>query len=139
MPVVLLRNLCPSTGLCNGTRLSIIQMLPNLIEGKILNGQCKGNTAFIPRIKLNLDRARLPFILSCTQFPIQVAFAMTINKSQGQTINHVGVYLPLPVFSHGQLYVALSQCPSFQNLSVYIKHGPKHIHTANIVYIEIYN
>ena len=32
---------------------------------------------------------------------------MTINKAQGQSINNLEVYLPQPVFSHGQLYVAL--------------------------------
>ena len=137
MPVVLLRNLCPSQGLCNGTRLSIKQLLPSLIEAKILNGTCKGNMVFIPRIQLNLDRARLPFVLSRRQFPIQIGFAMTINKSQGQTIEHVGVYLPSPVFSHGQLYVALSRCPTFDNLHMYIEHGPTNTHTANIVYHEI--
>ncbi|KAG2642745.1 hypothetical protein PVAP13_2KG196764 [Panicum virgatum] len=34
---------------------------------------------------------------------------MTINKAQGQTIPNVGIYLTEPVFSHGQLYVALSR------------------------------
>ena len=34
---------------------------------------------------------------------------MTINKSHGQTFDHVGVFLDQPVFAHGQLYVALSQ------------------------------
>ena len=37
-----------------------------------------------------------------------LAFALTINKPQGQTLDHVGLYLPTPVFSHGMLYVTLS-------------------------------
>ena len=39
-------------------------------------------------------------------FPLQLAFAMTINKAQGQTLRHVGLCLTEPVFTHGQLYVA---------------------------------
>ena len=42
------------------------------------------------------------------QFPIRLSFAMTVNKAQGQSINYLGVHLPQPVFSHGQLYGALS-------------------------------
>ena len=79
----------------------------------------------------------LPFILCRHQFPVRGAFAMTINKSQGQTIKHVGIYLPKPVFSHGQLYVALSRCPNFSNLNVFIDHEPVPNYTANIVYNEI--
>ena len=43
------------------------------------------------------------------QFPIRLCFAMTINKAQGESINNLVVYLRQPVFSHGQLYVALSR------------------------------
>ena len=43
---------------------------------------------------------------------------MTINKSQGQTIPNVGVYLPEPVFSRGQLYVALSRATATTNIKV---------------------
>jgi len=137
MPIIILRNISPSRGLCNGTRLKILQLLPSLIEGIILNGSCTGNSVFIPRIQLNLNRARLPFTLCRRQFPVQIAFAMTINKSQGQTLKHVGIYLPLPVFSHGQLYVALSRCPNFKNLNVFIEHKPIRSHTSNIVYKEV--
>jgi ATP-dependent DNA helicase PIF1 len=43
---------------------------------------------------------------------------MTVNKSQGQTIPNVGVYLPAPVFSHGQLYVAISRATARTNIKI---------------------
>jgi ATP-dependent DNA helicase PIF1 len=43
------------------------------------------------------------------QFPIKLSFAITINKAQDQTITNIWLYLPKPVFTHGQLYVALSR------------------------------
>lgn len=50
----------------------------------------------------------LPFKLIPRQFPMMPAFAMTINKSQEQTLDTVGIFLPEPVFGRGQLYVAFS-------------------------------
>ena len=73
---------------------------------------------------------------------------MTINKSQGQTFNKVGVYLSNPVFSHGQLYVALLRVTSKQNIKILLadnsrfhnerkKSELKNIYTTNIVFHEI--
>ena len=50
------------------------------------------------------------------QFPVCLAFALTINKAQGQSVKHIGIDLCVPVFLHGQLYVALSQATSSQNI-----------------------
>jgi ATP-dependent exoDNAse (exonuclease V) alpha subunit len=63
---------------------------------------------------------------------------MTINKSQGQTLNQVGIYLSQPVFSHGQLYTALSRATSHQNVRVLIGNGET-CQTRNIVYNEVLN
>ena len=68
---------------------------------------------------------------------------MTINKAQGQTFDRVGIHLPSPVFSHGQLYVAFSRAKSFMDISVTIEdtttQGKRHNKyiTQNIVYPEV--
>jgi ATP-dependent DNA helicase PIF1 len=73
---------------------------------------------------------------------------MTINKTQGQTIPNVSVYLPEPVFSHGQLYVALSRVTARSNIRILaIRPGDKNdkkkktkvnsTYIKNIVYKEV--
>jgi ATP-dependent exoDNAse (exonuclease V) alpha subunit len=75
---------------------------------EIVGGFHAGTVLNIPRITTSSTGNRWLFTLFKRQFPVQLAFAMTINKTQGQTMGTVGIYLPEPAFTHGQLNVALS-------------------------------
>ncbi|CAN1180731.1 hypothetical protein LINPERHAP2_LOCUS34934, partial [Linum perenne] len=81
-----------------------------------------------------------PFTIRKRQFLIRICYAMTINKSQGQTLDYVGLYLPRPVFSHGKLYVAVSRVRSTSGLPIRIcgTHPTEKSTTRNIVYQEIF-
>jgi ATP-dependent exoDNAse (exonuclease V) alpha subunit len=67
---------------------------------------------------------------------------MTINKSQGQTLGHVGLYLTRPIFTHGQLYVAVSRVKTRIGLKILIiddfKKKKKKNSTVNVVYLEMF-
>ena len=136
---MLLRNLNQRAGLCNGTRLIVTSIGEWTIEAKIMNG-CHANQTFaIPRITLSLKSNKWPFVLQRRQYPIRVCYAMTINKSQGHTLSVVGIYLQKPVFTHGQLYVAVSRVTTKQGLKIYIEDddGNPSNETRNIVYKEV--
>ncbi|SCZ88038.1 BZ3500_MvSof-1268-A1-R1_Chr2-1g04148 [Microbotryum saponariae] len=103
-PVMLLRNLDPAAGLCNGTRLLSTRLHTRVLEAIILIGNYAGQPVLLPRITLKTgSSAELPFTLHRTQFPIRLAMAMTFNKLQGPSLAQVGVCLETPVFSHGQV------------------------------------
>ena len=81
--VMLIRNLSITDGLCNGIRLKITKLFKYNIEAEIITGEKSGNKVFIPRITLNTcESSSLPFILYRKQFPIVLAFAITINTSR---------------------------------------------------------
>lgn len=102
--------------------------MPNLIEATIISGKFKGEDVLIPRIPL--ISTDLPFDFKRLQFPVRLAFAITINKAQGQSLRVAGLIFESPCFSHGQLYVACSRVGTPENLYIYAPNGK----TKNIVY-----
>ncbi|XP_016184972.1 ATP-dependent DNA helicase PIF1-like [Arachis ipaensis] len=141
VPVMLLRNIDQSNGLCNGTKLQVRRLGNHIIECIVLTGDKAGRVVLIPRMNMIPNNDTLPFRFQRRQFPLIVSFAMNINKSQGQTLGVVGLYLPKPVFTHGQLYVALSRVKSKKCLRVLIQNNgsmPKGS-TINVVFREVFN
>lgn len=129
-PIIIMRNLRPPY-ICNGTRARVKSLHRNLIEVTLLTGPGAGEDVLIPRIK-TIPNDDLKFMR--TQFPIQLCFAMTINKAQGQTFKRVGVDLSSPCFSHGQLYVALSRVGNADDVFVLTNDNV----LKNVVYEEVF-
>lgn len=96
-----------------------------------------GNYVLIPRIKLIYINCESPYHLHHWQFPVSLAFAMTINKVQGQSFHTVGIDLHKPTFTHGQLYVALSRGWSASSIKCIIDPRNMSHQTTNIVFKEV--
>ncbi|XP_035837083.1 uncharacterized protein LOC110892468 [Helianthus annuus] len=141
VPVMLLRNIDQRNGLCNGTRLQVKKLHNRVIEAEIISGSNIGTCTYIPRLNLIPSDKKISFSFQRRQFPLAVCFAMTINKSQGQSLSRVGLYLKQPVFSHGQLYVALSRVKTRNGVKILIldNNGKPTDKTTNVVYKEIFN
>ena len=136
-PVMVLRNIDPSHGICNGTRGVVTRMQSRVIEIRLLTGQFKGQKAFVPRLSLQPQDTQIPFEFCRRQFPVNLCFTMTINKSQGQSVANVGLNLQSSVFTHGQLYVAISRVTASQNIkAIWEENNPNSV-TKNIVYPEV--
>ena len=118
------------------------RLQPRYIEAEVATGPLKGKRAFIPRLNITpSDTENWPFTLCRRQFPVRPAFAMSTNKSQGQTFKRVGVYLPPACFLQwAALYLALS-CVGEGDAVKLLVPGLQKIegssYTSNVVYPEV--
>ena len=143
--VMVIRNLNESAGIQNGTRLIVDKIEQFALKCTIITeGAFFGDKVNIPRIKfIQREDSTFDFKFSRIQFPIKIAFAMTIHKSEGQTLQNVGLYLPEPVYGHGMLYTALSRCTTRKGIKVILgtnqrpPDSPEGFYTANIVFPNV--
>jgi hypothetical protein len=136
-PVMILRNLDAANGVCNGTRGILTRCRNRVLEVELITGEHAGQKVFIPRINCQPTEDQIAFKFIRRQFPVRLSFAMTINKSQGQSVKHVGLDLRSPVFTHGQFYVAVSRVTSIFNIKAIWTLGVPEAKTKNIVYSEV--
>jgi ATP-dependent DNA helicase PIF1 len=115
-----MRNIDLAVGLCNETRLIIDVLGKHYIGATVITRKNVGDKIIISRLNFIPSDPGLPFKFTTRQFPLTLCFAMTINMSQGQLLSHVSIYLPKPVFTHEQLYVALSRVTSKKGMKMLI-------------------
>ena len=136
-PVMILRNLDAAHGVCNGSRGILTRWANRVLEIQLLTGEHAGTKVFIPRIANQPTEDQVAFKFTRKQFPVRLCFAMTINKSQGQSVDHVGLDLRSPVFTHGQFYVGVSRVKYRDNIKVIWDEKDREGRTKNIVYDEV--
>uniref|UniRef100_A0A5S6QVX7 ATP-dependent DNA helicase n=1 Tax=Trichuris muris TaxID=70415 RepID=A0A5S6QVX7_TRIMR len=129
--VILLRNLDITEGLCNGTRLVVERFGPRLLACRFACGERK---AYVLSSRELTTTRTTTCHFDCRQFPVRLAFALSINKAQGQSFSRIGLWLPSEVFTHGQLYVALSRVKSREG---FLLQADCDNRPLNVVYREV--
>jgi hypothetical protein len=113
--MMLIKNLDINGGLCNGTRIQIVEIRDNILICRYIDGPFRGQNFSLYKCKFEHGGGKSgqnesAFRWRRIQFPLRPGFVLTINKAQGQTLDRVGVLLQKSqIFSHGQLYVAASR------------------------------
>ena len=136
-PIMVLRNLDAANGVCNGSRGILTRCSNRVLEMELITGDFVGKKIFIPRTCNVPTDEQVAFKFTRRQFPVRLCFAMTINKSQGQSVKFVGLDLRRPVFTHGQFYVGVSRVTLVANIKVIWEHEVREAKTQNIVYSEV--
>ena len=133
-PIILLQNFALKQGLCNGARTVFLRFLYRVLEAHLLSDPHASEYNFIPQMFLTPSFTALPFHFIWRQFLLRLGFVMTINKSQRQSIKYIGLDIRVRVFSHGQLYVALSKATFSNHIAVLLPQSNTISNTVNVVY-----
>ncbi len=115
---LVMRNLSMRKGLQTNSRIRITRISTKAIHVETIEAVPKH--AIVPRIRFNIKLPMFESFEICrVQFPLKLAYAITINKSQGQTLERALVDIRDAPFAHGRLYVALSRITYYKNIEIY--------------------
>jgi hypothetical protein len=129
--VFLVRNYSAKDDLMNGTKLRVLALPSGGCRGILVRHLETSQIHLIPRILFEVKyvsrkRKVTPFKVMRRQYPVRLCYAMTVNKAMGQTLARVALDLRIPVFSHGQLYVALGRVCRRDDALVVVDKGCEH-------------
>jgi ATP-dependent exoDNAse (exonuclease V) alpha subunit len=121
--VIFIRNDTQEGRWVNGTLAKVVDLADDFVEVELESGakhRLEAHTWENKRYKWDLDKGKIEqdVLGTFTQFPIKLAWAITIHKSQGLTFDRAVIDIGYGTFAHGQLYVALSRCRSLQGLAL---------------------
>ena len=149
--IILIKSLSQRNKDVNGKRYIVEQLTENLIKARRIGGG-ENSIVLIPRIPtISKDTDGTFVSFKRVQFPVLLAYYLTINRAQGQSLDVAGLELPQSVFTHGQLYVGWSRCgdpnklfifanqDEFENVRHLLPLGETKVYTRNIVYKEIFS
>jgi len=141
MVVIVTRNIDPSRGVMNGTRMIVSNIsksgrVVSLLHAVHAPGERQRYDPSLPfllhRIKFTCRVGGSGNFMTRLQFPIRLAYAVSIHKSQSLTLDRVVVDLRSGVFEHGQLYVALSRVRMGSDVCFLLREDQDYV--RNIVY-----
>ena len=92
-------------GVCNGTLCELLHYTRNMTQVRLLNGTQKGRVISLPRCSSHVsqENSGLPFAFVRVQFPLMPAYCVSVHKSQGQSLDKIGLFVTQDCFAHGQL------------------------------------
>ena len=141
MPLILIRTINKHAGLVTGVRCIVLQCTPNVLRVRLLTGRGAGSEHCLYQNWYNnaSSTARSGVRFERFQFPVKPAFVCTIDRSQGMTLEHVGLLLrQKQVFAHGQLYTAVSRAPDPVNIVVQLSpDNARARRTTNVVFPQV--
>jgi hypothetical protein len=135
---MIIRNLDVQRGVCNGIMCCLLRVTEYWAEVRLISKHQEGRIVLLPRCVFSIgpDASGLPFTLLRRQYPLIPAYCLSVHKSQGQSLNQVGLYFTADVFAHGQLYTALSRANGWNYITVLMDEGKNTL--TNVVHAHIF-